>query len=150
MVSTALWLVGLIAGQLAFGRPRGLAPRRHRLDDADLDLGDLAIVIPARDEEAVLGLLLEDLGPAAAAGARVIVVDDHSSDGSAAIARRFEYAQLLEAGPLAARRPGKSAACALGARVAVARGARRLLFLDADVRLAPGAVSVLAGTLERH
>jgi hypothetical protein len=113
--------------------------------------GDVAVVIPARDEEDRIQATV-----AAAAGmagvALVIVVDDGSSDATAAAAQR-EGAVVTRHG----RNRGKGAAMETGAeavRVVDQREhrdqPRRLLFLDADLadtaaRAGPLIDPVLAG-----
>lgn len=112
----------------------------------------MSIVIPARDEVERLPALLDSLAPllrhvsrsrpgslaAPTMDAEVIVVDDASSDGTGDLARAggADVVRLEERD-----RPdgwlGKPHACWRGA--ARARG-EWLLFLDADVRLAPAAV----------
>jgi N-acetylglucosaminyl-diphospho-decaprenol L-rhamnosyltransferase len=72
-----------------------------------------------------------------------IVVDNGSTDGSAAEAVNFPATSVLA--------PGENLGFAGGANAGSdrARG-EYLLFLNPDVRLAPGAVGLLAAALERH
>ena len=72
-----------------------------------------------------------------------MVVDDGSRDATAALARRAG-ARVVAAPAPAPGVAGKAAACALGA--AEARAGAWLAFVDADVRLAPGALARLAGS----
>ena len=103
--------------------PRGAGPATKRT----------VVVVPARDEAANLANLLPSLS---GSGCEVVVVDDDSSDGTAAVARDHG-ATVVEPGPLPEGWTGKAAACAAGARAAAAAGAERLVFLDADVTLEP-------------
>lgn len=96
--------------------------------------GPTVVVVPARDEAANLANLLPSL---ATSGLDVIVVDDHSSDATADIARAHG-ARVVEPGPVPEGWTGKAAACAAGARAAMEAGADRLVFLDADVVVEPG------------
>lgn len=107
--------------------PRPLAP------DADPALGDVAVVVPARDEAANLPFLLASLGAARDAGAVVVVVDDHSTDGTAEVARDAG-ASVIAAPALPEGWAGKPHACAHGA---AATDRPTLVFLDADTMLEP-------------
>jgi len=115
--------------------------RRHRLGPGDpAAVARVSVVVPARDEAAhiqgcVAALLAQDVGPI-----EVVVVDDGSWDATAALARRAG-ARVVAAPPLPAGAAGKAAACAAGA--AAARAGEWLAFVDADVRLAPQALSRL-------
>jgi 4,4'-diaponeurosporenoate glycosyltransferase len=133
----------------------------------------IRVVIPARDEECTIGLLLGDLANQTLAPAEILVVDDGSSDATAEIAASLGARVVPAAG-----RPedwnGKAWACHFGARTIGARticekviGANAddasaigstadrardtnavnkdlILFLDADVRLASDALERLA------
>lgn len=73
-------------------------------------MGEVAVVIPVRDAAGLLGECLTSIGAQAEdTGATIIVVDDASNDGSAAIARSSgaEVIQLSKPrGPYAARNMG--------------------------------------------
>ena len=101
----------------------------------------LSVIIPCYNAAATLGLALTALERARAAGepiGEVIVVDDGSTDPSAAIA--LDAGVRLER---LARRAGPSAARNEGARLA---RHEILWFLDADVEPLPGAGRIIAGT----
>lgn len=97
----------------------------------------IGVVVPAHDEEALLGACLRSLARAAACPqlrgeeVRVIVVLDACSDRSAGIAAAHGVQTLS----LHARSVGQ--ARAVGARAALAQGARWLSFTDADSTVAP-------------
>lgn len=101
----------------------------------------ISVLIPARNEERSLARLLADLTAAEGDLFEILVYDDQSDDGTAALVRRVAAAhpriRLLRGGKLPAGWLGKNHAC--DALAAEARG-DVLLFLDADVRLAPDAV----------
>jgi len=91
----------------------------------------LSVIIPARNEEDNLGRLLGSLDRQSPAPLEVIVVDDHSGDGTAETARRHG-GRVLRSADLPPGWAGKPWACLQGAREA--RG-DLLLFLDADTFL---------------
>ncbi|MFN0026106.1 MAG: glycosyltransferase [Acidimicrobiales bacterium] len=114
--------------------------------DAAGPVADLLVVIPARNEGAVIRALLSDLAAQDVRPSRVVVVADECTDNTEAEVEAF----AAGAGPLPVvlergepTPPGwnpKSWALHQGVGDAVEA---RLLFLDADVRLAPGAISTL-------
>jgi len=134
-------LLGTLVGCALFGRPRRLVA-----DPAAPEVGPLRIVVPARNEEASIGNLLGDLAATARPEWDVVVVDDGSSDATASIAARFPVARVVTAPAPPAGWRGKPWACWLGADLDAPDGGpspSELVFLDADVRLAPGAVEAL-------
>jgi glucosyl-3-phosphoglycerate synthase len=99
---------------------------------------DIEVVIPARNEAAALPHLIEELRDELGPSARLIVVDNASSDGTASVAG----ADLVVNEP----RVGKGYAVMRGIRAA---GARRLFLCDADLRGVPGAaIRTLLSKLE--
>ncbi len=90
----------------------------------------IAVVVPARDEAASLPHLLGPLGAQLQTGDELVVVDDGSTDSTAAIAAAAG-ARVVEAPPLPRGWVGKPHACWTGARHTAAPV---LVFLDADVR----------------
>jgi len=125
---------GLLAGAWFTSRLRGLPAAGSE------PLPPISVVIPARDEATSLPLLLESLALQASVLHEVIVVDDASTDATADVAAAFG-ARVVRLAGLPAGWAGKPHACAQGAAVATGD---LLLFLDADVRLLPGAVARLA------
>jgi len=117
---------------------RQVAPRALA---ANAPAPDIAVVIPARDESANIGPCLESLLSQKYPSAhwRAIVVDDDSTDDTAAIvatvARSDPRVSLLRSPPLQSGN-GKANACCAGAQ-AVADEAEWLCFLDADMRVHP-------------
>jgi chlorobactene glucosyltransferase len=102
------------------------------------DAPPLSVIVPARDEAANIARCVESLVASTYPALDIIVVDDHSTDDTARIAReagagdprlRVVTAPDLEPGWL-----GKQWACAYGA--SLARG-RVLCFTDADTVHAP-------------
>ena len=100
-----------------------------------------SIIIPARNEAQTLPRLLGSLPPSAMAHHELLVVDDHSTDGTAVIAAQHG-ARIVTAPALHAGWTGKTSACAAGA---LAARADLLLFLDADTWCEPGGFNALLG-----
>jgi hypothetical protein len=135
-------VAGLAAGVNSLARLGRAGRGEHRLGPGDPGaFGEtVSVVVPARDEAGRVGTCVAALLAQDAAVAEVVVVDDGSADATAAEAGRA--GARVEAAP--APRPGvagKAAACAHGARAATA--GRWLAFVDADVTLAPEALSRL-------
>lgn len=100
---------------------------------------DCMVVIPARNEEAAVGRAVRSLPRDT-----VIVVDDHSEDRTAEVAREAG-AGVLPAPDLPRKGIGKSNACAAGARALTSRW---VLFTDADTWFEPGFLEAAAGAAE--
>ena len=106
--------------------------------DASDNATQISVIVPARNEERTLPLLLRSL--ARDVHTDVIVVDDHSSDATAKLARDHG-ARVVSAFALPEGWTGKTWACVQGA--AAAKGGT-LLFLDADTWLAPRGLERMA------
>ncbi len=98
---------------------------------------EVSVIIPARNEAASLADCLRSLVAQVGAQYEVIVVDDHSSDGTQAIAERFPV-RVIKADPLPPGWSGKCNAAWSGAKVAAGKW---LLFTDADTRHAPDSIA---------
>ena len=146
MTATILFCTaGWLLGWWALGRLRRVADLPPA--PTGVPAGALTIVIPARDEELSLRGLLEDLEADRPANARVVVVDDHSVDATAEIARSFDFVEVLSAPDLPPGWTGKCWACHVGSSDAQ-DGV--LVFLDADVRLAHGVLARLVAEREQR
>ena len=115
------------------------------------------MVVPARNEAAVIERCIEAIIAQGDALDGVVVVDDDSSDGTGAIldalSRRCVRVDIVRSAPDEALPDGwlgKPWACQRGAKRAVELGATHLLFVDADVTLAPGALGSALGYLHTH
>ncbi len=97
----------------------------------------VSIIVPARDEAHNLPALLGSLARMSPRAAEVIVVDDHSTDGTGDLARAAG-ATVVAPPPLPDDWIGKSWACARGAREATGDW---LLFTDADTAHAPDSLA---------
>jgi 4,4'-diaponeurosporenoate glycosyltransferase len=135
-------VVGWIVGWLLLWRLPTLdrpAPHGHR--------AAVSIVVPARNEADRLPRLLASVTAQTGPDDQVLVVDDHSSDGTANLARAVRGVDVVVAPALPEGWTGKSWACSVGA------GHARhdvLCFLDADVTLEDGALDALLTTWHRR
>jgi hypothetical protein len=141
-VAALAGLAGLAAGANSLARLGRAGRGRHRLGPGDPGAftETVSVVVPARDEAGRVGACVAALAAQDAAVAEVVVVDDGSADHTAAEAARAG-ARVEPAPPARPGVAGKAAACAHGARLATA--GRWLAFVDADVTLAPEALSRL-------
>ena len=107
---------------------------------------NVSIVIPARNEAKTLPLLLADLTAQTRAPHEIIVVNDNSEDETEQIARAFGV-KVISLTDKPDGWVGKCWACQQGAETATGDS---LLFLDADVRLAPDALSRILSAHESY
>lgn len=106
----------------------------------DAPAPDCMVIIPARDEQDCIARAVESLPHDT-----VIVVDDHSQDSTAQIARK-SGAGVLPAPELAKGAIGKANACLAGAR---ALESKWILFTDADTWFEPGFLNSAAASAEK-
>ena len=140
--TVALQLAGWLAGWAVFGRVHPLPGNGAPASGVAAGEGPSAtVVVPVRDEAGRLPRLLDALGRDRAAGGRweLVVVDDGSTDGSAAIAAAAG-ARVLTASPPPGWN-GKAWACSVGAQAATGQV---LVFLDADTEPEPGFVGAIS------
>ena len=137
LLAVALLLTGLpfgllIANLVQYRRPQA-APGRP----------SLSVLIPARDEEANIGAACAAVLESTGVDVELIVLDDHSTDRTASILVAIADPRLrvVHAPPLPPGWSGKQHACA---RLAEHARHPLLIFVDADVRLAPDALSCMA------
>ncbi|MHA3704801.1 glycosyltransferase, partial [Jatrophihabitans sp. YIM 134969] len=115
--------------------PRGAVTRRR-----------VAVLVPARDEAADLAACLRTVvAQRGVDDLEVVVLDDESSDATGDLARRAGV-RVLRGTPPPAGWLGKPWACAQLA--ATVPDAEVLVFVDADVRLAPDAVAGAVALLD--
>jgi 4,4'-diaponeurosporenoate glycosyltransferase len=143
-----IWLevlcaLGLPVGFLLLGRIRFCTVESTPFPKA------VSIIIPARNEEKALPLLLNSMVHSRPCSAEVVVVDDGSIDATAAVSRSFG-AKVHVAEPLPSGWTGKTWACTQGVRNAQHN---LLLFVDADTYFSSNGLSrVLAtyGTMDER
>lgn len=126
-----LILLGWSVGWIPFLKKRTLPKRLREEPQAQVSL-----VIPARNEEKNLPLLLSTLLESVGSHwlCEVIVVDDASEDRTAEIAKNWG-ARVIQAKPLEMGWTGKTWACHQGAE---ASHGNVLVFLDSDTRFESG------------
>ncbi len=139
-----LLLLGVVAGNAL------LWPRVSR--EARRETGSVSVLIPARDEEANIRPAIEAALAQGPAVGEILVYDDHSADRTAdhvnGLALKSEKVRLVPGQPLPEGWCGKPFGCH---NLAAEAKGEWLLFLDADARLAPGAVDrILAETRRRE
>lgn len=142
MLEAWLWLLPLLGvGQLVMARDNLRLFQAVPPASAGEGVGRISVLVPARDEAPRIAACVRALLDQPEV-AEVLVLDDGSSDGTAEVARRAGAGdRRLVVLPGAAPPPGwvgKGHACAQLAAVATGGW---LMFVDADVRLAPGAVA---------
>ena len=110
----------------------------------------VSVLVPARDEEASIRECAEAVLASEGVELELVVLDDHSSDATAAIVRelagRDPRVRLESAPELPPGWNGKQHACA---RLAEHARHDLLCFLDADVRLEPQGLARLAAAQQR-
>lgn len=143
-----LALATLFAAMVAVNLVVLRTPRAPNTDAARLP--PVSILIPARDEAGNIGAALDAVLAQSGVTLEAVVLDDGSSDGTDAIvsarARTDPRLRLVRGADLPKGWIGKTHACwqlSQAARYPV------LLFLDADVRLAPDAAARLVSQMER-
>jgi hypothetical protein len=114
-------------------------------------LPKLSVLVPARNEAMSIGPCVESLIGQVYPEFELIVLDDHSTDGTGAVARAAsggaERFRLVRGRPLPEGWLGKSWACQ---QLAEAARGELLLFLDADTLAEPGLLRRLVATLQRR
>src|SRR5271165_5628395 len=151
-VCLAIW-VYLLAAHGGFWKVWRLPSPVKPLDAVD---GTIAVVIPARDEAEVIGSTIRSLLEQKSVGSiRVFVVDDHSSDGTAEVARQvaYEYGRpdsvsVISGSDLPAGWTGKLWAVQQGIKEAAMLRPRFLLLTDADVQHSPDSIATLVAIAE--
>ncbi len=139
---TLLW-GGLILSMKKWGERWRLHPR-----ETQEPMPSLTVCVPARDEAANIGACIQAILALDYEDLELVLVDDRSIDGTAEVARaaagddpRF---RIIEGTEPPKGWAGKPWACS---RAAGEAGGDLLLFVDADVRVAPWIARATAGVL---
>ncbi|MGE0226317.1 MAG: glycosyltransferase family 2 protein [Acetobacteraceae bacterium] len=141
------WLcLFLAAGPLLLG---AMNLRLYRRPEPAAGQPSVSVLIPARNEEANIAEACAAVLANRDVDLDLVVLDDHSTDRTAAILRGIDDPRLrvAEAPDLPPGWSGKQHACMHLARLA---RHETMVFVDADVRLTPDALSRIAGFLQRH
>lgn len=151
VVPILIW-VYLLIGRGWFWRA---APQRANVPSPSVTRR-VVVLIPARNEAAVIGTAITSLVRQAFDGLiHLIVIDDGSTDGTAAAAQAAARAagvlarfELLQSAALPSGWTGKLWALSQGVAAAAGRGADYLLFSDADTCHGPASVASLVAEAE--
>jgi cellulose synthase/poly-beta-1,6-N-acetylglucosamine synthase-like glycosyltransferase len=146
MLDVLAWTLALVpGGALVYFSAEvllGLKPLDRRgLPASGPGTPDLAVLIPAHNEAAVIGRTLAKLEGMLPAGTRTLVVADNCDDETAAIARRCGV-EVVERNDRS--RHGKGYALAFGRDWLARSRPEAVIVLDADCELAPGSAAALA------
>jgi hopene-associated glycosyltransferase HpnB len=152
IVSVVVWLYLLLA-RGRFWRVDRLFAEPGRTGSAR---GSIAVVIPARNEAASIGEAVRSLlGQTCRESLHIFVVDDHSSDGTAMVAREAasstgfaDQLTVIAGAALPTGWTGKLWAVQQGVEQALVLQPGFLLLTDADIRHSPGSVAALLGVAE--
>jgi 4,4'-diaponeurosporenoate glycosyltransferase len=133
-----MWIASLIINSLSvlsglamLWRLPSFKRTRPLLSAEDTDTKAVSVIIPAYNESRRLQPLIESLNSQTQQPLEILVVDDHSTDGTGLLAASLGC-QVLLADPVEPGWVGKSRACWSGAKKAQGTV---LVFLDADTRL---------------
>ena len=143
VLGLSLLPLALLLANLPFYRPPRSAARARSTR--------VSVLIPARDEERHILDAVHSALAQTGVDIEAIVLDDDSSDETAALvsgaADRDDRVRLVRGAPLPEGWNGKQHACW---QLAEESGGDVLLFVDADVVLAPGAAAAMLEDLERR
>ncbi len=123
--------------------------RRYRTPAPATGGAELAVLIPARNEERNIESAVQAVLASRGVSLTLHVLDDGSTDRTPEILRRVADPRMhvLAGSPLPPGWSGKQHACAA---LAEAAAEPLLVFVDADVRLAPDALARIAGYMQEH
>jgi len=144
-INTALLLVAVLlcipTALLCLEVLLALVPHRRKNFAPWPEQARLVVLIPAHNEQAVLKATMDTLLPTIPAGSRVLVVADNCTDATSTIARQCS-AEVIERSDSQQR--GKGFALDFGIRHLAQGPPDVVVFLDADCRVTPETVRLLA------
>jgi glycosyltransferase involved in cell wall biosynthesis len=117
----------------------GSSPLDNSRSDAVAPPADWVVVVPVLDEAPALPMVLREVGAVPGLLERMVFVDNGSTDGSAGLIAAAGCTVIAEL------RRGYDFACAAGVAVARSRGARVVVFMEADGSDDPGDLPRLVG-----
>ncbi|MEX0658175.1 MAG: glycosyltransferase family 2 protein [Egibacteraceae bacterium] len=116
-----------------------------------IDAAAVSVLVPARNEADRIRPCVRSLLASTGIDVELLVLDDGSTDGTAGAVREVAAGdprvRVLAGAPLPAGWLGKPHACA---QLAAAARGQTLVFVDADVRVAPGGLAATVGLLAAH
>lgn len=142
-VTSAVRIAALAVAASRIARGARRAPTLAAADDDPLVASEVTVVIPARDEATRIGPCVHSL---VGQGARVLVVDDGSTDATRSIAEAVG-ADVIDAGDLPDGWAGKARALQVGIEAATTD---IVVCIDADCRAQPGFVAAMTVALDGH
>ena len=149
-ILSAISSAGLATTLVILARNAFAAPRL-RAGEAPSRFPRLSVLIPARDEEANLPATLEAWARVEYPDWELVVLDDRSTDSTPEILRRAAFSnphlRILDGTPPPDGWGGKNWACQ---KLSESATGELLLFADADVRPAAGALLASVALLERE
>ncbi len=111
----------------------------------------VSVLVPARNEEKNIGACLESLRQQNYSDWEILVLNDNSTDATAALIRQFSARErrvkLIDGAPLPAGWLGKNWACHQLSEQATGE---IFIFTDADNRYAPNAISHTVGWMQKY
>lgn len=134
--------VGVLTAQVV----AAVLPGRQTRPTAPAAAGPISVCIlmPAHNEAAGIGRVLERLLPQLAPNMRLLLVADNCSDNTAAIARNFAHSHIEVIERSHAELRGKGFALDYGVRHLEQQPPQVLIVMDADCEMAEGALQTLA------
>jgi hopene-associated glycosyltransferase HpnB len=141
--SLAAWMY------LIFGRGGFWRAKETSVPELNGPMRSVAVVVPARNEESVVGRAIASLvhqnypGPL-----HIFLVDDHSTDATIAAAGQHERLTIIQARPLPEGWTGKLWAVSEGLQQAVPMQPDYILLTDADIVHAPDNIAGLVARAE--
>lgn len=141
LVVVNLWLLFPVA-IFAVEIFASLLPARDRIIVSDGDRPDVAILVPAHQEESGISATVMALRGQLRPGDRLLVVADNCTDGTATLARAAGAEVVERHDPV---RRGKGYALDFGVRHLEQAPVPVVIVVDADCTLTPGSVDRLAG-----